>query len=72
MEPVFNHNLCWLNRFAEADGTLMEDPEDRLDDVILKGVALRPRVNSERNVDRNIEHHVHRVGDKSVPDPKIT
>lgn len=26
----------------------MEDPEDRLDDVILNGVALRPRVNSEK------------------------
>lgn len=29
----------------------MEDPEDRLDDVILNGVALRPRVNSARNIE---------------------
>lgn len=29
----------------------MEDPEDRLDDVILNGVALRPRVNSERKME---------------------
>lgn len=27
----------------------MEEPEDRLDDVVLNGVALRPRVNSGKN-----------------------
>lgn len=32
---------------AKADCTLMEDPEERLDEGILNGVALRPRVNSE-------------------------
>lgn len=29
--------------------TLKEDPEDRLDEEILNGVALRPRVNSVIN-----------------------
>lgn len=34
-------------QFAQAKCTLMEDPEERLDEEILNGVALRPRVNSE-------------------------
>lgn len=37
------------HHFLQADCTLMEDPEDRLDEEILKGVALRPKVNSETN-----------------------
>lgn len=41
----------FVELLAKSDCTLMEDPEDRLDDVILKGVALRPRVSSERNIE---------------------
>lgn len=35
------------NLLTKADCTLMVDPEDRPDEEILNGVALRPRVNSE-------------------------
>lgn len=31
----------------------MEDPEERLDEEILNGVALRPRVNSETDKNTN-------------------
>lgn len=44
------------NVFAKADCTLMEDPEERLDEEILNGVALRPRVNSE--TDKNTNWHL--------------
>lgn len=33
----------------------MEDPEERLEEVILNGVALRPRVNSETERDANLQ-----------------
>lgn len=33
---------------------MMEDPEERLDEEILNGVALRPRVNSETYKDTNL------------------
>lgn len=32
----------------------MADPEERLDEGILNGVALRPRVNSETDMDTNL------------------
>lgn len=34
------------------DRTLMEDPEERLDEETLNGVALRPRVSSENHTAR--------------------
>lgn len=34
------------------DCTLMEDPEERLDEETLNGVALRPRVSSEKHTAR--------------------
>lgn len=30
----------------------MEDPEEKLDEEILNGVALRPRVNSETDIEK--------------------
>lgn len=38
------------NNLQRADCTLMEDPEERLDEEILNGVALRPSVNSETDI----------------------
>lgn len=43
--------------FATADCTLMEDPEERLDEDILNGVALRPRVNSETDTSEGQNEH---------------
>lgn len=38
--------------FPVGNFTLMEDPEERLDEEILNGVALRPRVKSENNTEK--------------------
>ena len=42
--------------FPEPDSTLMEDPEERLDEEILNGVALRPRVSSETDTEKTDLH----------------
>lgn len=39
--------------------TLKEDPEVRMEEDILKGVALRPRVNSARERDRDIQEETY-------------
>ena len=47
-----NFGIFAQNIFPEAECTLMEDPEERLEAEILNGVALRPRVNSKKDTEK--------------------
>lgn len=49
------------DNLQRQDRTLMEDPEERLEEVILNGVALRPRVNSETGRDANLQAFLRNV-----------